>query len=108
SISPLAGPSGLTHERFMSNYNPTISSGDLSYDFDLTTRTIPYVDIDARDHTNASYYLNSYALDFYRHGSKRLLMFENELDRMSYMFMLIEIVDQQIQQIRQFTEQISQ
>ncbi|CAF4982124.1 unnamed protein product [Rotaria sp. Silwood1] len=81
SISSFAGPSGLTHEQFMSNYNPTIGSWDLAYDLDLSPRTIPYVDIDARDHTNSSYYLNSYALDFFRHGSERLLISENEIDR---------------------------
>ncbi|CAF3527387.1 unnamed protein product [Rotaria sordida] len=81
SISPFAGPSGLTHEQFMSNYNPTIGSWDLAYNIDLSTRIVPYVDIDARDHTNSAYYLNSYALDFFRHGSEKLLMSENELDR---------------------------
>ncbi|CAF3070825.1 unnamed protein product [Rotaria sp. Silwood2] len=80
-MSSCAKPFGFTHERFMSNYNLTIGSGDLSYDFDLTTLTVSYIDINARDHTNENYYLNSYALDFYRHSSKRLLMFENELDR---------------------------
>jgi hypothetical protein len=81
SISPFVGPSGLTHEQFMTNYNPTIGSWDLAYDLDLSGRIVPFVDIDARDHTNASYYLNSYALDFFRHGSERLLMSENGLDR---------------------------
>jgi len=81
SISPFAGPSGLTHEQFMSNYNPTVGSWDLAYDLDLSPRIVPFVDIDARDHTNSAYYLNSYALDFFRHGSERLLMSENELDR---------------------------
>jgi hypothetical protein len=81
SISPFAGPSGLTHQQFMTNYNPSVGSWDLAYDLDLSPRIVPYVDIDARDHTNSSYYLNSYALDFFRHGSERLLMSENELDR---------------------------
>jgi hypothetical protein len=65
----------------MTNYNPSVGSWDLAYDLDLSPRIVPYVDIDARDHTNSSYYLNSYALDFFRHGSERLLMSENELDR---------------------------
>lgn len=81
SISPFVAPSGLTHEQFMSNYNPTIGSWDLAFDLDLSQRIVPMVDIDARDHTNSSYYLNSYALDYFRHGSERLLMTENELDR---------------------------
>ncbi|CAF4569108.1 unnamed protein product [Rotaria sp. Silwood1] len=81
SISPFAGPSGLTHEQFMSNYNPTIGSWDLAYNIDLSTRIVPFVDIDAHDHTNSAYYLNSYVLDFFRHGSEKLLMSENQLDR---------------------------
>jgi hypothetical protein len=81
SISPFAAPSGLTHEQFMSNYNPSAASWDLAYDLDLSPRIIPFVDIDACDHTNSSYYLNSYALDFFKHGSERLLLTENQLDR---------------------------
>jgi len=65
----------------MSNYNPTIGSWDLAYDLDLSSRIVPFVDINACDHTNSAYYLNSYALDFFKHGSERLLMSENELDR---------------------------
>lgn len=81
SISPFAAPSGLTHEQYMSNYNPTSASWDLAYDLDLSPRIIPFVDIDAFDHTNSSYYLNSYALDFFKHGSERFLLSENQLDR---------------------------
>ena len=81
SISPFAGPSGLTHEQFMSNYNPSIGSWDLAYDLDLSPRILPFIDIDTRDHINASYYLNSYALDFFRNGSERFLISENGLDR---------------------------
>jgi hypothetical protein len=78
-ISPFAAPSGLTHEQFMSNYNSSIGSWDLAYDLDLSTRIIPFVDIDARDHTNSNYYLNSYALDFFEHGSQKSLIVENEI-----------------------------
>ncbi|CAF1166012.1 unnamed protein product [Adineta steineri] len=81
SISPFVGPSGLTHDKFMSNYNPTVGSWNLACDLDLSSRIVPYVDIDAHDHTNSSYYLNSYALDFFRHGSEKLLISENEIDR---------------------------
>jgi hypothetical protein len=81
SISPFAGPSGLTHEQFMTNYNPTVGSWDLAYDLDLSSRIVPFVDINACDHTNSAYYLNSYAVDFFKHGSERLLISENELDR---------------------------
>jgi hypothetical protein len=79
SISPFAGPSALTHEQFMTNYNPTVSSWDLAYDLDLSPRIVPFVDIDARDHTNAAYYLNSYAVDFFKHGSETSLITENQI-----------------------------
>jgi hypothetical protein len=79
SISPFAGPSGLTHEKFMSNYNPTVGSWDLAYDLDLSPRIVPYVDIDARDHSNSSYCLNSYALDFFEHGSEASLITQNQI-----------------------------
>ena len=79
SISPFAGPSGLTHEIFMSTYNPTIASWDLVYSLDLSSKVIPFIDIYSRDHTNTAYYLNSYALDFFKHGSETLLITENKL-----------------------------
>ncbi|CAF1155475.1 unnamed protein product [Adineta steineri] len=79
SISPFAGLSGLTHEQFMLNYNPSVGSWDLAYDLDLSSRIIPFIDIDARDHTNSAYYLNSYALDFFKHGSETSLIKENDL-----------------------------
>jgi hypothetical protein len=50
SISSFAAPSGLTHEQFMSNYNPSVGSWDLAYDLDLSTCIILFMDIDARDH----------------------------------------------------------
>ena len=81
SISPFSAPSGLTHEQFMANYQPSVSSWDLAYDLDLSSRIVPLMDIDARDHTNTGYYLNSYALDFFKHGSEASLMSENEVDR---------------------------
>jgi hypothetical protein len=93
SISPFAGPSGLTHEQFISNYNPTVGSWDLAYDLDLSSRIVPFVDIDAHDHTNSAYYLNSYALDFFKHGSERLLMSENELDRGETYHLLSNFLD---------------
>jgi hypothetical protein len=79
SISPFAGLSGLNHEQFMSNYNPSVGSWDLAYDLDLSTRIVPFIDIYARDHTNSNYYLNSYALDFFQHGSEKSLIVENQL-----------------------------
>ncbi|CAF0901849.1 unnamed protein product [Rotaria sordida] len=79
SISPFAGLSGLTHEQFMSNYNSIISSWDLVYDLDLSPKVIPFVDIDCRDHTNTSYHLNSYGLDFFKQGSETSLINENGL-----------------------------
>ena len=81
SISPFAAPSGLTHEQFMSNYHSTTGAWDLAYDLDLSSRLVPYVDIDACDQTNTSYYLNSYALDYFKHGSEKFLISENQLDR---------------------------
>ncbi|CAF2032627.1 unnamed protein product [Rotaria magnacalcarata] len=81
SISPFAGLSGLNHEQLMSNYNSTTIAWDLAYNLDLSTRIVPFVDIDAHDHTNSSYYLNSYALDFFRHGSEKFLIAENDLLR---------------------------
>jgi hypothetical protein len=80
SISPFAGLSGLTHESFMSNYNSIVGSWDLVYDLDLSPRIVPFIDIDCRDHTNTAYHLNSYALDFFKHGSEKLLISENELN----------------------------
>lgn len=80
SISPFAGVSGLTHNCFMSNYNPIIGSWDLVYDLDLSSRVVPFIDIESRDHTNVAYHLNSYALDFFIHGSEKLLMIENRLE----------------------------
>ena len=79
SISPFAALSGLTHEKLMLNYNPTVGSWDLAYDLDLSSKIVPFIDIDCRDHTNATYHLNSYVLDFFRHGSEKLLIAENEL-----------------------------
>ena len=79
SISPFAGLSALTHQNYMSNYNPTIGSWDLVYDLDLAPKVVPFVDIHCRDHINTTYPLNSYALDFFRHGSEKLLLMENEL-----------------------------
>ncbi|CAF0862885.1 unnamed protein product [Adineta ricciae] len=81
SISPFVGPSGLTHQQYISNYNPTVASWDLAYNLDLSPRIVPFVDIDAHDHTNASYYLNSYVLDYFRHGSEKVLHSENNLSR---------------------------
>jgi len=81
SISPFAAPSGLTHQQFMCNYTPSAASWDLAYDLDLSPRLVPFVDVDACDHTNSPYYLNSYALDFFKHGSERLIIAENGLDR---------------------------
>lgn len=77
SISPFTGLSGLTHKSFISNYNPTTGSWDLSYDLDLSTKIVPFVDLDCRDHTNTAYHLNSYALDFYVNGSDDQLIAEN-------------------------------
>ncbi|CAF0855267.1 unnamed protein product [Adineta steineri] len=53
SISPFAGPSGLTHEKYMSNYNSVVGSWDLAFNLDLSTRTVPFADLDCRDHTNS-------------------------------------------------------
>jgi hypothetical protein len=80
SISPFSGLSGLTHQQFISNFNPGVHSWDLAYDVDLSSRMVPLIDIDAQDHTNSCYYLNSYVLDFLRHGTESLLISENELD----------------------------
>ncbi|CAF4986171.1 unnamed protein product [Rotaria sp. Silwood1] len=81
SISPFASLSGLTHEFFMSHYNSTIGSWDLAYNLDLSSKIVPYVDIDCRDHTNIAYYLNSYGLDFFKQGSEASLITENGLSR---------------------------
>ncbi|CAF3004487.1 unnamed protein product [Rotaria sp. Silwood2] len=63
----------------MSNYNSIIGSWDLVYDLDLSSKIIPFIDIDCRDHTNTSYHLNSYALDFFKQDSEALLINENGL-----------------------------
>ncbi|UJR11193.1 hypothetical protein I4U23_015374 [Adineta vaga] len=80
SISPFAALSGLTHEKYMSNYNPIVGSWDLVYDLDLSPKVVPFIDIDCCDHTNTAYHLNSYALDFYKHGSETLITTENGLN----------------------------
>jgi len=80
SISPFSSPSGLNHDKFMSNYNPTVGSWDLAYDIDLSARIVPFFDLDARDHTNSAYYLNSYAVDFFNHGSETSLIQENQIN----------------------------
>ncbi|CAF1056751.1 unnamed protein product [Adineta ricciae] len=80
SISPFAALSGLTHEKYMSRYNPIIGSWDLIYDIDLSSKVVPFIDIDCCDHTNTAYHLNSYAFDFYKHGSEKLLIMENWLN----------------------------
>jgi hypothetical protein len=80
SISPFTAPSALTHEKFMSNYNPTVGSWDLAYDLDLSPSVVPFADIDARDHTNSAYYLNSYAVDFFNHGSEASIIQENQIN----------------------------
>ncbi|CAF4706532.1 unnamed protein product [Rotaria sp. Silwood1] len=79
SISPFAGLSGLTHENLMLNYNSIVSSWDLVYHLDLSPKIIPFIDIDCRDHTNTTYHLNSYGLDFFKQGSEASLINENEL-----------------------------
>ena len=79
SISPFAAPSGLTHQSFVSNYNATLGSWDLAYDLDLSPEVLPLADVECRDHTNATYHLNSYALDFFKLGSETLLITENGL-----------------------------
>jgi hypothetical protein len=79
SISPFASVSGLTHEQYMSNYNLSVSSWDLAYDLDLSSHTVPFVDMNVCDHTNSTYHLNSYAVDFFKHGSEALLISENQL-----------------------------
>ena len=79
SISPFAAPSGVTHRSFMSNYNSTIGSWDLAYDLDLSPEVVPLADVECHDHTNATYHLNSYALDFFKLGSETLLIAENGL-----------------------------
>lgn len=81
SISPFAGLSGLTHEQFMTNFNSSTNSWDLAYNLDGLSHLIPFVDIDNHDQNNNTYYLNSYAVDFYNHGSERLLLTENGLDQ---------------------------
>ena len=68
SISRFAAPSGLTHRSFMSNY-----------DLDLSTEVLPLADVEFRDYTNATYHLNSCALDFFKIGSETLLITENGL-----------------------------
>ena len=92
SISPFAAPSGLTHQQFMGNFNPAMHSWDLAYNLDLSSRTVPFIDIDAHDHTKSAYYLNSYALDFFRHGSEALIMSENELDRSETYQLLLDFL----------------
>ena len=79
SISPFAGISGLTHEQFMLNYNSIISSWDLAYNLNLSTKVIPFIDVDCRDHSNTPYHLNSYGLDFFKHGSESSLITENKI-----------------------------
>lgn len=64
----------------MSNYHPSMNAWDLAANLDLSSRMIPFVDIDVHDHTNATYYSNSYALDFFKHGSERVLVTENGLE----------------------------
>ena len=79
SISPFASVSGLTHKQYMSNYNLSVSSWDLAYDLDLSSHIVPFVDVNVCDHTNSTYQLNSYAIDFFKHGSETLLISENQL-----------------------------
>ena len=79
SISPFASVSGLTHEQYMSNYNLSVHSWDLAYDLDLSSHIVPFVDLNVCDHTNSTYHLNSYAMDFFKHGSEALLISENQL-----------------------------
>ncbi|CAF1355530.1 unnamed protein product [Rotaria sordida] len=52
----------------------------LAYDVDLSTRIVPFIDIDARDRTNSAYYLNSYAVDFFNHDSETSLILENQIN----------------------------
>ncbi|CAF1105788.1 unnamed protein product [Rotaria sp. Silwood1] len=91
SISPFAGLSGLTHEQFLSNYNSIISSWDLVYGLDLSPKVVPFVDIDCRDHTNTSYYLNSYALDFFKQSSETSLVNENGLSPRDTYSLLLDL-----------------
>jgi hypothetical protein len=73
AISPFAGLSGLTDEKFMHNYNST--SYDLAFNIDLSNKIVPFMDLDDYNKMN----LNSYALDFYINGSQRQLIVENQL-----------------------------
>ena len=76
SISPF---SGLTHTQFIENLSTATEAFNLVYDMDVSSRMIPFFDIDNRDHSNTTYLLNSYAVDFFKIGSDRLLIEENEL-----------------------------
>jgi ATP-dependent RNA helicase DDX60 len=105
SISPFASPSGLTNEQFMSNFHPSMNSWDLAYELDLSSRIIPLIDVDARDHTNMGYYLNSYALDYFRHGSESLLISDNELER-DEVYQLLREFGVAIQSISQSLKEI--
>jgi len=79
SISPFASVSGLTPEQYVSNYNLSVSSWDLAYDLDLSSHIVPFVDMNVCDHTNSTYHLNSYVVDFFKDGSEALLISENQL-----------------------------
>ena len=79
SISPFAGLSGLTHAELLRRFSPSINTWHLPFDLDLSSRLVPMVDIDAMDSNGASYYLNGYLVDFYRHGSETRLMHEFDI-----------------------------
>lgn len=81
SISPFAGLSGLTHGELLRRYSPSINTWHLPFDLDLSSRIVPMIDIDAIDSNGSSYYLNSYLVDFFRHGSETKLINEYDIER---------------------------
>lgn len=70
-LSPFSGVSGIDDDDYVKNYNS--QSNDLAYDLDLSPQVIPFFQI------NDAYRCNSYAYDFYNHGSKKNLIDENQI-----------------------------
>ncbi|CAF0876905.1 unnamed protein product [Adineta steineri] len=68
-LTPFSGVSGISNDDYLNKYNSL--SYDLAYDLDISSQIIPYFEIDN------IYRCNSYAYDFYNHGSKTDIINEN-------------------------------
>lgn len=81
SISPFAGPSALTHQRFVDNFQGPMTALDLTYSLDLSSEIIPIFNLERRDHAGRTYLMNNYLLNFLQTGKEKRVIVDNDIDR---------------------------